>query len=381
MPILAPAPWHTISVDFLSGFPESLRSRNTDCLVAIDKFTKWVVATPCRRNPTAAEAAQLLIRHVFQTFGLPEVVISDRGSQFTAKTWNEIMRALCIESRLATPRHAQTNGQVERANAVVKRRLIAAVSADGAHWEDALPMATMAINCAVHRSTGVSPYQANFFREPRVPQTMLSSAHLPVPPSRTRVREVLENVRENLLRAAESMSSTQRGLPKGRTFNVGDKVWVSARAFSGQEGPPKLHCAFYGPHRIVKRINANAYQLAGLPAGVHATQNISELRPFEESPERFKTRPRQPVPQPTLVHGQLEWEVEDILAYRRRGPLLEYKIRWKDCPQTSWVTRQQLENAPKLLTRFDKAHGLAAPAPARRRRGRQSRTIANPPPR
>ena len=105
--------------------------------MAIDKFTKWVVAVPCRRNPTAAETAQLLTKGVFQTFGIPEVIISDRGPQFTSKTWEEIMRVMRVDNRLATPRHAQTSGQVKRANSIIKRRLISAITADGSRWEEA----------------------------------------------------------------------------------------------------------------------------------------------------------------------------------------------------------------------------------------------------
>ena len=157
-----------VAIDFLSGFPKAAQTGNTDCLVIVDKFTKWVSAIPCRRNPSATETARMLIQGVFQTFGFPEVVISDRGPQFTAKTWSEIMTQLRVESRLATPRHAQTSGQVERANAIIKRRLIAAVTSEGAEWERALPMATIAINNAVHSVTGVSPFRANFYREARM---------------------------------------------------------------------------------------------------------------------------------------------------------------------------------------------------------------------
>ena len=89
------------------------------------------------------------------------------------------MRIMRVDNRLATPRHAQTSGQVERANSIIKRRLIAAITADGDRWEEALPLATLAINCNVQQATGTSPFQANFFREPRVPQTLAGSGVTP----------------------------------------------------------------------------------------------------------------------------------------------------------------------------------------------------------
>ena len=68
--------------------------------------------------------------------------------------------------------------------------------------------------------------------------------------------------------------------------------------FAGQTGAPKLHCAYYGPYVIDEKVHDNAFKIRGLPDGVHPTQNVTNLRPFVETPERFRTRPRQPIPQP-----------------------------------------------------------------------------------
>ena len=65
VPIPSLQPWQTIGVDFLSGFPEARVTKHTDCLVVIDKFTKWVTVTPCRRNPTSEETADLLVKGTF----------------------------------------------------------------------------------------------------------------------------------------------------------------------------------------------------------------------------------------------------------------------------------------------------------------------------
>ena len=201
------------------------------------------------------------------------------------------------------------------------------------------------------------------------PSFCAGAIRAPQSPSIELVQETLDQIRTNLDSAAEAMKEQRDAQLTGRTYAVGDKVWVNARVFAGQDGPPKLHCAFYGPYEITHKVNPNVYQLLGLPAGIHPTQNVSELRPFEESPERFNSRPRQPIPQPTMVDGEEEWEVDDILAYRVRGARIEYQVKWTDCPQTSWVSRSQLENAPDTLSRFERAHGLAEPI--QRRRGGQ----------
>ena len=124
IPVQVEEPWEILTLDFISGLPPDTDNQHTDCLVIVDKFTKWVVAAPCRANPTTEETAEIFLNEVVYVFGIPKVVISDRGSQFVSKVWKEILTKLAIDRRLATPRHAQSNGQTERINGILKQRLI-----------------------------------------------------------------------------------------------------------------------------------------------------------------------------------------------------------------------------------------------------------------
>ena len=82
-----------------------------------------------------------------------------------------------------------------------------------------------------------------------------------------------------------------------------------------------------GPFKISSVVNDNAYKIADIPPGIHETQNITELRPFIESPERFRTRPKPPIAKPLNIRGRKEWEVEEILDTRIRANRREFKIR------------------------------------------------------
>ena len=95
-----------LTLDFILGLPPDEENGHTDCLVIVDKFAKWVIAAPCRANPTAEETAELLLYNAVYTFGTPKVVFSDRGTQFIVQVWKIILGHLGIERRLATPRHA-----------------------------------------------------------------------------------------------------------------------------------------------------------------------------------------------------------------------------------------------------------------------------------
>ena len=68
----------------------------------------------------AIQTAQLFIKRVISEHGVPALVISDRGPQFTASLWTEVLKSLGSRSALATTHHPQTDGQTE---SVISSRL------------------------------------------------------------------------------------------------------------------------------------------------------------------------------------------------------------------------------------------------------------------
>jgi hypothetical protein len=76
------APWDMISVDFIVELPES---HGYDAIMnVVNSVTKCVHFIPTHTTITAKGAAHLYLREVWKHHGTPRVVLSDRGSQFTA---------------------------------------------------------------------------------------------------------------------------------------------------------------------------------------------------------------------------------------------------------------------------------------------------------
>jgi hypothetical protein len=89
------APWDTISVDFIVELPES---HCYDAIMnVVDSITKCVHFIPMHTTITAEGAAHLYLREVWKHHGMPRVVLSDRGSQFTARFTCELYKLLGIE--------------------------------------------------------------------------------------------------------------------------------------------------------------------------------------------------------------------------------------------------------------------------------------------
>jgi hypothetical protein len=77
---VAAGPWRSVSMDMTTGLPKS--SGFDSILVFVDRFTKYVVFVPTIATLDTKGFAKLFIQHIVTFHGMPDEVVSDRGSQF-----------------------------------------------------------------------------------------------------------------------------------------------------------------------------------------------------------------------------------------------------------------------------------------------------------
>ena len=75
-------PWSSISMDFITNLPDS--DGFTCILVIVDRLTKMFHLILFHGLPSAIGTAFAFIDHIFRLHGLPEEIISNRGSQLTS---------------------------------------------------------------------------------------------------------------------------------------------------------------------------------------------------------------------------------------------------------------------------------------------------------
>ncbi len=120
-------------------------------------------------------------------------------------------------------------------------------------------------------------------------------------------------------------------------------------------------------------INDNAYELE-LPTHmrIHATVNISHLRPYRDGRVAFPHRPAAPGldrPPPTAgdpASGPVEYEVERVLAQRGAGANAKFLVLWKGYAyaDATWEPRSSLSKAPTALAEFQELQkALRRPPP------------------
>ena len=93
----------------------------------------WVEAIPCKTNDHRV-VLKFLKANIFSRFGVPKAIISDRGSHFCNKPFENLMGKYGVKQRVATPYHPQTSGQVELANKDIKTILMKVVNSNRKDW-------------------------------------------------------------------------------------------------------------------------------------------------------------------------------------------------------------------------------------------------------
>ena len=85
----------------------------------------------------------------------------------------------------------------------------------------------------------------------------------------------------------------------------------------------------YRPFRISKDIGLEAFQLELLEGWeIHNVFNEDLLIQCVEP--KFKGQHEEPVPLPTIINEEEEYEVEEVRKYRKQGRGMQYLVHWKD---------------------------------------------------
>ena len=375
-PIVAKYPWHIVTLDFVSGLPPATNSQLSQVLVIVDKFSKYTILEPCPSTMTALDTAKAFIRRVIANFGLPKVVISDRGPQFSAAVWKAILEGMGAKVALATSHHPQTDGQTERAIQTLLRIVRSFAVDQAADWQEMLPLFQFAINNAASSASRLSPFQILFGVSPLAPTSVITVASDEAPgqtdlglsgtaaewarrwwKARRRLRQFVSQ------RLEASASLMKRRYDKGRRpldLQPGDLVLLSVKSHNAFHHAKKMALKYTGPYVVKSRPHQNAYELDGLPAEVPSVQNVSFLRYFLPSPPRFASRPASTQGElPVQVGDHVEWEVDAILGHRERGNALQYLVKWMGHPQTSWLYPRQLRHCAEMLNEYQSQQGLA----------------------
>jgi hypothetical protein len=111
-------PFHTVTIDFIVKLPLSKSANDVyDTILTItDKLSRAVIFVAGKETWNAPEWADVFFDKVICRWGLPMVIISDRGSIFVSEIWSAIFKRMDVKILMSTVYHPQTDGQSEATN-------------------------------------------------------------------------------------------------------------------------------------------------------------------------------------------------------------------------------------------------------------------------
>ena len=152
-------PYSEIVLDVVGPLPKS-KIGHIYILTIIDRVSRYPEAISIRNLSSKIVVRELI--KFFTHFGLPKVIQTDNGSNFTSKVFKDNMKRLRISHITSTPYHPKSQGSVERFRQTLKAKLKKYFLDNISMWDELVPYLIFAVRSAVNESVGLSPFNIIF---------------------------------------------------------------------------------------------------------------------------------------------------------------------------------------------------------------------------
>lgn len=206
-------PWVDTAVDLMGPLPS-----NDYIFVIVDYYSRYKEVKVCRTITSSEIINQL--KDIFSRLGNPVSITADNGRQFTSEDFKLFCSERNIKLYNTIPYRPQQNGEVERQNRDILKRLKIA-QAEKKNWKESLREYMVMYNSTPHSVTGKTPSELFFRRQFRDKLPMIQDMTYSSEDSemRDRDKELKEKGKEYADRKRRAVDSE---------LNIGEKVYVKS---------------------------------------------------------------------------------------------------------------------------------------------------------
>lgn len=158
-PVITLRPFQRLYVDILGPYPRSKKG-HIGLFIVLDHFTKFHWLCPLKKF-TSNIIQEFLLETIFHTYGVPEDLVSDNGSQFKSNEFNAFLTKLGIKHTYTAFYSPQSNAS-ERVNRSIIAGIRAYLKKDQSLWDENISSISCALRNSVHQAIKCSPYFATF---------------------------------------------------------------------------------------------------------------------------------------------------------------------------------------------------------------------------
>lgn len=265
---------------------------NRYLLTMIDRYTRWPEAIPIE-NQQADTVASAFISQWVARFGVPDVLTTDRGSNFESNLFRALSERLGVTKIRTTSFHPQANGMVERWHRVLKSALM---SVDPIHWSEALPMVLLSLRSAIREDLQASPSLLVYGNSLKLPGELFQGSKLPKVPQ----IEFVHLLRTHMA-SLRPTPATDHGK---RTVFVQKDLKTCTHVFVRTDRVKKpLESPYQGPFVVLKRTD-KVFTIM-LDNNKEATVSIDRVKPacvlYEDASDHLGDAPTPQTPTPVML--------------------------------------------------------------------------------
>jgi hypothetical protein len=265
------------------------------------------------------------------------MIISDRGSQFVARFWDQLHASLGTHLIHSSTYHSQTDGQTERVNKILEDMLRACVMEYPSSWDKNLPWAEFSYNNNYQESLQMAPFEALYGRQCHTPLNWIEPGEKAivgpdiVVEVEATTRRMLENLKIAKLRQESYTNKRRRPLQ----FEARGHVYLKVSSMKGVKRfgvRGKLSPHYIGPFPIREKCGKVVYKLELPPslAGVHDIFHVSQLKKCLKGPMNVVLPEVAPL-DTDLTYPEHPIKILDQKSRVTRRKMIKfYKIQWSN---------------------------------------------------
>ena len=354
------SPMERINIDTIGPLPAD-KHGNVYIIVIIDCFSRWMRLIPSK-DVTAADAARLALYPWICDYGVPEVILTDNGTQFVNELWKAASDILGTTLRQTTPYSKEENSIVERSNKEVTRHLRNILfdrNIEVDDWSLYVPLVQRIFNATEIESIKCSPGEIIYGNAIQLDRRLFEVTKEVAKQGPIYLSQYIDTLLQQQRHVVNLARSHQIGkdqahlfqklqtAPHPTEYSIGSYVLLEYPSNALRRGPPnKLMPFLEGPLKVVNTYGTR-YSLQNLINGETRDVHVSRIRPFLSSDTSLDNM------RAVAIRDHHEYVVEKILEHTgdpKRRSTLEFKVRWQGYSEEhdSWEPWKNLRLVDKL---------------------------------
>ena len=229
----------SIHIDLVGPLP--LSNGYTYLLTVIDRYSRFPDAIPLQDIRTESIINALMLSWIAR-HGVPDLISTDRGSQFTSREFSSIFEALGCKIIHTTAYNPRANGIIERFHRTLK---VALRAGHESTWFKRLPLALLALRTTFKESIQTSPSLVVYGSALKLPCELLLRNR--------NTNNITAEIHADRLREFMSVLTPPKSITVSDSGYIDPNLLKCPYVFVKNNNKKGLQSHYKGPYKVLKR--------------------------------------------------------------------------------------------------------------------------------